>query len=81
MLRLVEVALFLAPFAVVVAWRLFLPARGPSWRLVAGVGALAVLLAGALLWLRAEDAEAPIAAYMPAHIEDGRVVPSGEAPR
>jgi hypothetical protein len=81
MLRFVEVALFLAPFAVVAAWRLLLPAPGPSLRLVAAVCALAALVAGTLLWLRARDAEAPMAAYVPAHIEDGHVVPSGEAPR
>ena len=81
MLRLVEVALFLAPFAVVAVWRLLLPAQGPSLRLVAAVCALTALIAGTLLWLRAEDAEAPIAAYVPAHIEDSRVVPSGDASR
>lgn len=81
MLRLVEVALFLAPFAIVAIWRLLLPAQGPSLRLIAVLCAVAAMLAGTLLWFRAEDAEAPVAAYVPAHIQDGRVLPSGEAPR
>jgi hypothetical protein len=81
MLRLVEIALFLAPFVVVAIWRLLLPARSPSPRIVAVAVALVVVLIGSLLWLRREDAEAPADAYIPSHIKDGRIIPSSEAPR
>jgi Family of unknown function (DUF6111) len=81
MLRLVEVALFLVPFAVVAIWRVLLPVRGPSIRTVATLAAVVVVLAATLLWLRSEDAEPPNAAYIPSHVEGGRVLPSREAPR
>lgn len=81
MLRLVEVALFLTPFAVVAIWRLLLLARGPSIRLVVALGMIVVLLAGTLLWLRGEDAEPPTAIYIPSHMQNGRIVPSSDAPR
>jgi hypothetical protein len=81
MLRLVEVVLFLVPFLVVAVWRLLLPARGPSMRTVAALGVMVVLLATALLLLRAQDAEPPTAGYVPSHVQNGRVMPSSVAPK
>jgi len=81
MLRLVEVALFLLPFGFFGLWRLLIPANGPSTRLVVGSAIALAVLAGALLWLRQEDAAPAGAAYVPARLENDRVVPAGEAPR
>lgn len=81
MLRLVEVALFLSPFAAFAMWRLLAPAGGPS-RMMIGIGAgVLALLAGSLLWLRMEDAAPAEAVYVPSHLQDGRVEPAHSEPR
>jgi hypothetical protein len=80
MLRLVELALFLAPIALFVAWRMVLP-RGPSrTALFAFVGVLAAL-AGLLVWLSHDNALPPGTEYVPPHLENGVVVPAHGAPR
>jgi len=80
-MRLVEIALFLAPFAIFAAWRLMIPLAVPSSRIVAASAALVALLLGALLWFHQEGALPPGAAYVPATLQDGRVVPAHGAPR
>jgi hypothetical protein len=74
MLRLVELALFLAPFAVFVAWRFLAFEGGPPTRVVVGVACLLALLAGALIWLSEEDSLPPGTGYAPARFQDGKVV-------
>lgn len=76
MLRLLEVALFLAPFAVYLAWRRS-AARGqpPSRRLVAAVAAGLVLYGAALAWVGLSDRLPPGARYVPPVLQDGRIVP------
>ena len=81
MLRLVELALFLAPFAIFIVWR-FVPLEGgPSTRFVVLAACVLAALAGALIWLREMDSLPPGAVYEPAHLEDGRVVPGHAATR
>lgn len=81
MLRLVEVALFLAPFAVFAAWRVLVPSGGPSRTLVIGMTVVVLLLAGSLFWLRQEDAEPAAASYVPSQMQDGRILPPSALPR
>lgn len=64
------------PFVVFVAWRLLAPSAGPPRVLVIAVTAAVVAMAGLLLMLWYEEAEPPGTAYVPARLEDGRIVPS-----
>jgi hypothetical protein len=75
MLRLSELALFLSPLLLFFVWR-FAVARGiPSPAVVAvAAGALLALLGG-LLWFSTNRALPPGAAYVPAQLQDGRIVP------
>ncbi len=81
MLRLVELALFLTPFAVFAVWRLMATEGGPSARVVVGAAFLLAVLAGGLIWLSQEDALPPGASYEPARLQDGRVIVGHAAPR
>ena len=81
MLRLTEFALFLAPFAAFVVWRLMATEGGPSMGLVFAAAGALVLVAGLLFWLSREDALPPGTHYVPAQLQDGQVVPSHAAPR
>jgi Family of unknown function (DUF6111) len=78
MLRLVELALFLAPIALFAAWRFLAMESGPSPRVVVVAACLLVALAGMLIWLSREHAMPPGSEYVPAQLQDGRVV-SGHA--
>ena len=80
-MRFVEIALFLAPFVVFAAWRMATPVGRPSPRAVATSAALLALLFAALLWLHQKGAVPPNAAYVPATLQDGRIVPAHGAPR
>lgn len=75
-MRFVEIALFLAPFIVFAAWRLTTPLAGPSPRLLAVSAALLVVLLGTLLWLHREGAVPTGEVYIPARLQDGRIVPA-----
>lgn len=80
MLRLVEIALFVAPFAAFLAWRFLLP-EGPSRvMLIAWAGAL-IVLAATLAWLSEENTLPPGASYVPPHIENGVIVPGSGGTR
>jgi hypothetical protein len=78
MLRLVELALFVAPFVLFALWRFMAVEGGPPVRVVAVAACVLVLLAGALIWLSQDDALPPGATYEPARLQDGKVV-SGRA--
>ncbi len=72
MARLSEIALFLAPFVVFALWwQLGLRGRRLVWTVLAGV---AVLLA-ALTWLALSSGFPRSGGYVPARLQDGRVVP------
>lgn len=80
MLRLVELALFLAPFALFVIWRLMAAEKsGLSLRIVVGAACVLVALAGILVWLSEDAALPPGASYAPAHYQDGRIIPGHAA--
>jgi hypothetical protein len=78
MLRLVELALFLAPFVLFVVWRFMAVEGGPSIRAVAVAACVLAFLAGVLIWLSQDDALPPGATYEPARLQDGKIV-SGHA--
>jgi hypothetical protein len=81
MLRLVELALFLAPFALFVAWRFMATDTGPSLGLVVGALCVLLALAGTLIWLSEDRALPPGATYEPPRYLDGRIVPAHAAPQ
>jgi hypothetical protein len=74
MLRLVELALFLTPFAAFFVWRFLAMGGAPSLSLVVGTACVVAVLAGALFWLSRDRALPPGTTYAPARFEDGRVV-------
>ena len=78
MLRLVELALFVAPFVLFALWRFMAVEGGPSARFVAVAACVLALLAGALIWLSQDEALPPGATYEPARLQGGKVV-SGHA--
>ncbi len=81
MLRLVELALFLAPFAAFGVWRVFALERGPSIRLVIATAGVVILLIGTMIWLSQEAALPPGTVYAPAQLQNGRVIPGHAAPQ
>ena len=81
MLRLAEIALFLAPFILFAVWRFAALEGGPSVKIVVGAACVLALLAGALIWLSREDSLPPGSSYEPARLQDGRVISGHAAPR
>lgn len=79
MIGLLEVALFLAPFAGFALWRLAGPLM-PAMMLWIAIGAVAIL-AGTAAWYIQENRFAKGITYVPPHIEDGRIVPAHAATR
>ncbi len=81
MLRVLELALFLAPFAAYGLFLLTTRGAGPSVpALVATLAGLAVL-GGGLVWFGVERGGEPEAVYEPAHLENGHVVDGRISPR
>jgi hypothetical protein len=78
MIGLLEVVLFLAPFAGFALWRLAGPLMPPMMLWVA-IAAVAVL-AATVVWYMRETRFAKGVRYVPSHIEDGRIVPAHAAP-
>ena len=76
MLRLAELALFLAPLAGYLAWRRTL-ARGapPSWPALAATLAGLLLFGAGLAWFGVSERLPPGARYVPPQLIDGRIVP------
>ena len=73
MLRLLEIALFLMPFAAYGVW-LWSGRRFTRELLWGTVGAMLVLVMAAG-WLELSQAVPPEMIYVPPHMENGRVVP------
>jgi hypothetical protein len=78
--RFAEIALLALPFVVFAAWRLLAPASGPPRALIVAVTATVAIMAGLLFGFWYEEAESPGAGYVPAQLQDGRVVPQRVAP-
>jgi hypothetical protein len=75
--RIIEIVLFLAPFAVFALWRLYFRTRIlPIW-FVVGLGCMVLVILGGLLWTRHEVAGDAQQRYRPAFQQDGRIVPGG----
>ena len=80
MIRLAEIFLLFAPVAIFIAWRVWAPNKQPSVGMIATMAVTLAFLAGALVWLRFQDAAPKDAVYVPSHIENGRIVPDRLAP-
>ncbi|MGE0221837.1 MAG: hypothetical protein AB7F35_16925 [Acetobacteraceae bacterium] len=73
MIRILEIALFLAPLLAFAAWRLLFPRAELSPRVLIATGAALAVMFGLLAWMRQEDAHAPGTAYVPSELHDGRI--------
>jgi Family of unknown function (DUF6111) len=80
-LRLIELALLLAPFLAYAAWRLLAADGEPSLAAVAAAVLGLLVLAGGLIWFGVDQALGPGQTYVPAHWERGQIVPGHAAPR
>jgi len=80
MIRFLEVALFLAPLALFVAWRVLLPDRELTPRTIAALAAVLVVMFALLYWFRMEDAAPAGTTYVPQALQDGRIVPPRAVP-
>ena len=78
-MRWAELGLFLAPFILYAAWRLAAAWARPAvaWGALAAVGALMA----ATLWTGLSHRLDRDAIYVPAHMQDGRMVAGHGAPR
>ncbi|GAC1341290.1 MAG: hypothetical protein NVSMB18_13090 [Acetobacteraceae bacterium] len=77
MIRLAELALFLAPIAAYLIWR-FAVVRGrpgPSPQALAVILALLLAFGAALAWFGVTERDPAGSHYVPAQMRDGRVVP------
>jgi hypothetical protein len=75
--RIIEVVLFLAPFAAFAVWRLYFRTRVLPLSFVIGLGCVVALILGALLWTHHQVAGDGQLQYQPAVMRDGRIVPGG----
>ncbi len=80
MIRIVEIALFLAPIAMFAAWRILFPGVALSRGMMAVLGVMLAIVFGTLVWLRQEDAEPADTAYVPAALDGDRILPPRAAP-
>jgi len=75
--RLIEIVLFLAPFVTFAVWRLFFASmRLPLW-ILASLGGVILLLLALLLWTHLRDARDADAPYVPATLQNGRIIQGG----
>jgi hypothetical protein len=81
MLRIAALALFLAPFAAYLIWHLTAARGGPSSAALAISACGLVVLAVALVWFAMRERLGPGEVYVPAQLEDGRIVPGHAAAR
>ncbi len=80
MIRILELALFLAPFGLFAAWRLLAPDTEIGPKHLTVVGLTLVLCLGLLVWIRMQDAEPPDTQYIPAHLHGTTVEPPAAKP-
>lgn len=79
--RIIEIVLFLAPFMGFAAWRLLFPSPTPPMWLLGGMAGFVLLMLAALVWLRQQDAVDAGHLYVPATLQDGRIIPGHAEPR
>lgn len=77
--RLTEIGLFLLPFALFLALRLAAARGWPSALVLGWAGGALVLLLAGLVWFAHTQRLAPGAAYVPARLSKGRVLPGHAA--
>lgn len=80
MIRILEIALFLAPFGLFAAWRLWAPNTEIGARHLIALGAALALCFGMLAYFRMEEAESRDAAYVPAHLHGTTIEPPAAKP-
>lgn len=80
MIRILEIALFVAPFALFAAWRLWAPNTEIGARHLIALGAALAICFGLLAYFRMEEAEPPNAAYVPAHLRGTTIEPPAAKP-
>ena len=78
MLRFAEIGLFLAPFALFLLWRFLSPRVRPAMLWIGTV--LVVALGGIAIGYGLKERMDPHARYIPAHMQDGQIVPGASAP-
>jgi hypothetical protein len=78
-MRWAELALFLLPFAVYAAWRLAVVQARPG--ILWGAVAIAAMLAAGTIWLGLTRKLDRSEVYVPAHVENGRIVPGHGVPK
>jgi hypothetical protein len=78
---LIELLLFLVPFAAYGLWRRAHPATEPSTILLALAGLGVVLMLGGAVWYGLSRSMQPGVAYVPAHLEGARIEPGHAEPR
>ena len=76
MIRAVELSLFLLPFAIYFGWRRYVatgrvPTRNALLVLLAGL----IVLGGGLAWSGLRERHKEGTQYVPAQMQDGRIVP------
>ncbi len=79
--RIMEIIMFVTPFIGFVAWRLFFPSPKPPGWLLCGMAVFVLLMLAGLFWMRQQDAADAGRAYVPATLQDGRIVPGHAEPR
>jgi hypothetical protein len=77
-MRWAELGLFLAPLGLFVAWRIAAVTARPAW-LWGAVAAVALLAVGTI-WLGLSRRLGPGEVYVPAQLQDGRIVPGHGTP-
>jgi len=75
MLRLGELALFLSPFILFAIWHLSAARGYPTQATVTAAAFALLVMLGMLLWYTRETALPSGETYVPARLENGRVVP------
>jgi MFS superfamily sulfate permease-like transporter len=78
MLRFTEIGLFLVPLALFVTWRIMGP-RTPRSAVWGALLAVAVMAVGTV-WFGLHNRMPADAVYVPAQMENGRIVPGHAAP-
>jgi hypothetical protein len=77
--RIIEIVLFLAPFAAFALWRLYFRTLLPPLWFVVCLACMVLMMLGGLLWTRHKVAGDAQEQYRPAALQNGRIVPGGPA--